>query len=274
MALRPMEIGVFVGGHPLNAIRKVKSLGLRCCQMMVPDAEWRKPERLAGTREALAEQGVTVTCIFNGFPGESYADIPTIQATIGLVPPETRDERVRMTCEHADYAKALGVPVSAAHIGFVPDDHTDARYAGTVAAMQTICDYCAGLGQKFALETGQETAATLLEFIKAVNRPNLGVNFDPANMLLYGSGDPIAALDIVGPYVIGAHAKDGAYPEKAGTLGTEYPLGKGQVGFPQFIGKLKEIGYTGPLTIEREIEGEQQTKDILEAIGFLEQIRG
>jgi len=274
MALRDMAIGVFVHGDPIAAIRKVKSLGLDNCQMLVPGPEWRTPEQVARILEEMRSAGVTVTCVFCGFPGESYADIPTIRDTVGLVPEATRAERVEMALDHAAFAKAIGAPVLAAHIGFVPDDRADPAYSAVVDAVRHICDRCAQLGLKFALETGQERAPVLLAFLKDVDRPNLGVNFDPANMMLYGSGDPIEALDLVGPYVIGAHCKDGDYPTQPGTLGTEYPLGQGKVGFPRFIGKLKELGYRGPLTIEREIEGEQQTRDIVAAIAMLEQIRG
>lgn len=275
MALRPMAIGVIVGGgDPLGGIAKVKALGLDNCQMSVPSPEWRSAQKIAQIRQALAEAGVIITCLFSGYPGESYADIPTIRATVGLVPPATREARLQMSKEYSDVAKALDVPVLAAHIGFVPDDPGHPDYAGTVAAVQSICDHCAANGQKFALETGQETAPTLLRFIQDVDRPNLGVNFDPANMMLYGSGDPIEALDAVGRYVIGVHAKDGDYPTTPGTLGHEYPLGQGKVGFPRFLQKLRDLGYTGPLTIEREISGEQQTRDIRAAIQFLEELRG
>jgi sugar phosphate isomerase/epimerase len=269
-----MAIGVIVGGgDPLRGIAKVKELGLDNCQMGVPGSAWRTPEKIAQIRSALAEAGVVVTCVFSGYPGESYADIPTIRATVGLVPAATRDARLQMTLEHSDVAKALDAPVLAAHIGFVPDDHAHPDYAGTLAAMRSICDRCAANGQKFALETGQETAPTLLRFLQDVDRPNLGVNFDPANMMLYGSGDPIEALDIVGPYVIGVHCKDGDYPATPGTLGEEYPLGAGKVGFPRFLQKLRALGYSGPLTIEREISGEQQTRDIRAAIQLLESLR-
>jgi sugar phosphate isomerase/epimerase len=275
VALRPMAIGVIVSGaNPLASIEKVKTLGLDNCQMSVPPPEWRSGEKLEELRKALAVTGITVTCIFSGYPGESYKDMPTIRATIGLVPAATREERLQMSCEHADFAHSIGAPVLAAHIGFVPDDPNHPDYQGTVAAVRALCDYCAWHGMQFALETGQETAETLLRFIQEVNRPNLGVNFDPANMLLYGSGDPIEALDLVGQYVIGVHCKDGDYPAQPGTLGHEYPLGQGKVGFPRFIQKLKELGYTGPLTIEREISGEQQLRDIRAAIALLESLRG
>jgi len=269
-----MAIGVIVGGDdPLTGIAKVKALGLDNCQMSVPGPAWRSEEKLDEIRRACAEAGVTITCLFSGYPGESYADIPTIRATVGLVPAATRAERLKMSKEHSDVAKALGVPVLAAHIGFVPDDPGHPDYQGTVDAVQSLCDHCVANGQKFALETGQETAKTLLRFIQDVDRPNLGVNFDPANMMLYGSGDPIEALDVVGKYVIGVHGKDGDYPTEPGTLGHEYPLGQGKVDFPRFLQKLRELGYTGPITIEREISGEQQTRDIRTAIQLLEQWR-
>ena len=274
MALRPLAIGVIVSGSdPIAGIRKVRDLGLDNCQMTVPPESWRSGEKLEAIKQALTENGVTVTCIFSGFPGESYADIPTIHETVGIVPPATRVERIEMTRKHSDFARDLGVHVLAAHIGFVPDDPSHPDYLSTVAAVQGICDHCEANKQMYALETGQETAETLLRFIKDVGRKNLGVNFDPANMMMYGSGDPIEALDMVGTYVIGAHAKDGDYPKEHGTLGEEYPLGKGKVGFRRFLGKLKEIGYDGPLTIEREISGDQQTQDILAAVKMLEELR-
>jgi len=112
----------------------------------------------------------------------------------------------------------------------------------------------------------------LSKFIEDVNRLNLGVNFDPANMLLYDADDPIKALDVLGKYVIGVHCKDGKRPERKGELGKEYPLGEGDVGIEKFIDKLKKIGYTGPLTIEREISGEKQIRDILKAKELLQKL--
>ncbi len=275
MSLRPMAIGVIAGGgNPLGGIEKVQKLGLDNCQLSVPPEEWRSGEKLEQIRKALRDAGVTVTAVFSGYPGESYRDIPTIHDTVGLVPPATRDARLKMTLAHSDFAKAIGVPVLAAHIGFVPEDTKDPDYQGTVDVLRQICDRCAQNGQKFALETGQETAPTLRKFIEDVARPNLGVNFDPANMMLYGSGDPIEALDVVGRWLIGVHCKDGDYPTEKGQLGTEYPLGQGKVGLPRFIQKLKDLGYTGPLTIEREISGDQQIQDIRAAIRLLEELRG
>src|SRR6185436_7699218 len=137
--------------------------------------------------------------------------------------------------------------------------------------VQRVCDRCAENGQTFALETGQEPAATLMQFLGVVGRDNLKINFDPANMILYGTGDPIEALEVVKSQVVSVHCKDGDWPPKGvpGALGTEQPLGKGAVGMPRFVAKLKEIGYTGALTIEREVHGDQQRLDILSAIELL-----
>lgn len=192
---------------------------------------------------------------------------------MGLLNPDARRERIEKTLAYSDFAKKLNVPVLAAHIGFIPEDKDNPNYKGLVKAMQRIADYCKDNGQKFALETGQEKAQVLSTFIEDVNRPNIGINFDPANILLYNAGDPIQSLDILGRYVIGVHCKDGKRSGREGELGKEYPLGEGDVGIERFINKLKEIGYTGPLTIEREISEEQQTTDILKAKELLEKLR-
>ncbi|MBM4078947.1 MAG: sugar phosphate isomerase/epimerase, partial [Planctomycetes bacterium] len=128
-------------------------------------------------------------------------------------------------------------------------------------------------GQEFSLETGQEKADVLLEFIHEVNRPNVKVNFDPANMILYGTGEPIPALKVLGKYVVGVHCKDGTWPTEKDKLGHETVLGQGKVNIPLFIKTLKEVGYAGPLTIEREITGDQHAKDIVAAREYIEKLK-
>src|SRR6266516_1030111 len=272
--MEPLALGVIVpGDDPIASLDKVRSLGLPTCQIMAPPLPWRTPERVRQIQDALAERGITITSMFCHFPGEVYTDIPTIQRVVGLVPRGTREERVRMALGISDHARDLGLDTIAAHIGFVPEDHGDPQYRELVAVMQRLCDHCAGNRQRFALETGQETAPALLRFIQDVGRENLGVNFDPANMLLYGSGEPIEALGLLGRSVLGAHAKDGTWPARPGELGEEKPLGEGQVGIGRYVAKLKEVGYTGALTIEREIAGPQQLEDIRRAIRLLESLR-
>jgi sugar phosphate isomerase/epimerase len=272
--MEPLALGIIVpGDDPIASFEKVRSLGLPTCQLMAPPAEWRTPERVRQIQEGAAERGVTISLMFCHYLGEVYTDVPTIQRVCGLVPKGTRAERVRMTREISDHARDLGLDTLAAHIGFVPEEHDDPEYRAVVAVMQEVCDYCAGNGQRFALETGQESGPAMLRFIQDVARPNLKVHFDPANMILYGSGEPIEALGLLGQYVVGAHAKDGTWPKQAGELGEEKPLGEGQVGIERYVAKLKEIGYTGALTIEREISGPQQIEDIRRAIRLLESLR-
>jgi sugar phosphate isomerase/epimerase len=157
----------------------------------------------------------------------------------------------------------MGVPIFACHVGFVPEDHAHPNYAPVRDLVRRICDYAAKHGITFALETGQEPAASLLHFLEDVDRPNLKLNFDPANLILYGTSEPIAALELVGKHVVSVHAKDGNWPDpaKPGTLGTEMPLGQGSVGMANFVNTLKKVAYTGPLTIEREVSLDQDMDD-------------
>ena len=286
--LRPLEVGLmFWGDHePLKMIRAVKGLGLRCGHLGFTGAV-----PLAGLAEvyskALADEEFTVTAVFAAYDGESYADIPTVLNTVGFIPESTREAREARTYEVVDMTAAIGVPIFACHIGFVPEDHTDPVYAPVRDMVRRICDYCAARGVTFALETGQEPAETLLHFLEDVGRPNLKLNFDPANLILYGTSEPIAALKLVGKHVVSIHCKDGNWPDasKPGSLGTEMPLGEGSVGMGAFVDMLKEIGYTGAMTIEREVSLDQdmddrhQAKlahvdDIMKAIQLLETLRG
>lgn len=286
--LRPLEVGLmFWGDHePLKMIRAVKSLGLRNGHLGFTGAV--DLSNLAEVyKKALADEDFTVTAVFAAYDGESYADIPTVLNTVGFIPPATREAREKRTYEVIDMTAAIGVSIFACHIGFVPEDHADPTYAPVRDMVRRICDYCAAKGVTFALETGQEPAETLLHFLEDVARPNLKLNFDPANLILYGTSEPISALKLVGKYVVSVHCKDGNWPDKSkpGTLGTEMPLGEGSVGMGEFIDTLKEIGYTGALTIEREVALDQdmddrhQAKlahvdDIKKAVTLLETLRG
>lgn len=275
MALEPMAIGVMlgVGEAPEESLRKVLEVGVNNAQMGRPPDAWLAPAKAAELKGMIARSGITITTVFCGFDGESYADIPTVRATVGFVPKATRAARLQKARQIADFAKALGVQNVAAHVGFVPEDPADPDYADIVRTVGDFADYLAAQGQNLCLETGQETGECLLRFINDLDRANVKVNFDPANMILYGSGEPIPALKLVGSYVAGVHCKDGIWPTEANKLGTEVPLGQGKVNIPLFIQTLADIGYRGPLTIEREITGEQQKQDIVAARQLLERIR-
>lgn len=251
-------------------------LGVTTIQLHAPHAGTRTAENAQKFLQRLNELGITLTCVFGGFEGESYADIPTVVRTVGLVPRETRAARLAEMKEISDFAKLLGCNVVGLHLGFVPHDAAEPLYAEVLDVTRELCDHAKGNGQNVHLETGQEPADTLLAFIHAVGRDNLFINFDPANMILYGCGEPIAALEKLGAYVRSVHCKDANWSDEPGiTWGQEMPLGQGQVGMKNYLQTLKKIGYTGPLTIEREIpqEPERQKQEIGGAIELLETLK-
>ncbi len=261
-ALNTMEIGImfWAGRDPLETVREVNTLGVRCGQLGIPGHVPMDLTAAAQWNHALDLEQFTLVTVFAAYNGEEYADIPTVVRTVGWIPPASRAERLKRTFELSDFAKALGAPSIALHVGCLPENQSQPDFIAVREMTRLVCDYAARNGQTLALETGQEPAHELLEFFRAVDRPNLRINFDPANMILYGSGDPIEALAILGQHVISVHAKDGDWPPQgvAGALGTEQPLGRGSVGMARFVAKLKEIGYKNPIIIEREVPDHQQ----------------
>lgn len=272
-------IGVFMSLDAGLGVKMevVQELGVPTVQLHAPSKPSRTPEIARSFLRQCEASGITITAMFGGFEGESYADIPTVKKTIGLVPPETRAERVSELKEIADFAESMGIDVVGLHIGFVPEDVADPLFGEVVAVTRDVCDHLKGNGQNLHLETGQEGAETLLQFIHAVERENLFINFDPANMILYGTGNPIEALKNVGKYVRSIHCKDATWAVKPGEeWGAEVPLGDGDVGMETYLQTLNELGYNGPLTIEREIADEpgRQKADIGAAVQLLESLRG
>jgi L-ribulose-5-phosphate 3-epimerase len=277
-AVEDLEIGLmfWAGQDARETLRKVKELGVRSGQLGFPGEL-----SLEGTKErwrdALKEEKFSAVTAVCSYVGEDYTDVPTVQRTVGLVPESTRAERIARTKAASDFARGLGIESVACHIGFVPHDEGEPLYAEIRDVTRDICDHCGKNGQAFTLETGQEPAKVLLRFIENVGRANLKINFDPANMILYGTGDPIDALGVLGKLVISVHCKDGDWPplDKPTELGKERALGEGSVNIPNFISKLKEIGYTGILSIEREESDEKKrAADIRKAVSLLKNLTG
>lgn len=253
-----------------------KELGVPTIQLHSPAPASRTKANADAFLARLKEAGIALTAVFGGFEGESYADIPATARTVGLAPPETCAARTEEMKEIADFAKMLGCGVVALHVGFVPHDPKNPQYGQVVGATQDVCDHCKKNGQALHLETGQEPAETLLMFMRDVGRDNLFINFDPANLILYGTGEPIAALRQVGKYVRSIHCKDGTWAKRPGQeWGCEVPLGQGDVGMYNYLKTLKDIGYFGPLTIEREIpqDPERQKAEIGHAVRLLAQLK-
>ncbi len=271
-------LGVFASidaglGISLDVLRE---LDVPTVQIHAPSPAKRTPAEADSYRQRLEAMGLAVTAVFGGFEGESYADIPTVQRTIGLVPRETRESRLAEMKQISDFARLLDCDVIALHLGFVPQDTTDPDYQAIIATTRELCQHAENNSQALHLETGQETAPALKQFISDTGCDNLFVNFDPANMILYGCGEPIEALEQLGPLVRSVHCKDAKWAARPGEeWGQEVPLGEGDVGMEQYLRTLKKIGYEGPLTVEREIpqDPERQKAEIGHAIGLLARLK-
>ena len=268
----PLGVMVQLKDDPMASFTKVKELGFPTCQINFPSEDYLSGDKNSQFKEALEKTGIEVTSVFVGFEGAIW-DLVDGPRTIGFVPLKTRAERLIQGKRISDWVKDVGLKDVFCHVGFIPEDPNDSDYPNIVRTLEDFIGYCKANGQGFRFETGQETPETLLRTIEDVGLDNIGINLDPANLLLYGKAKPLEALDIFGRYVQGTHCKDGMWPTVPGKLGEEMPLGEGDVDFPNLIPKLKTLGYEGPLTIEREISGDQQIKDILRAKGILEELR-
>jgi sugar phosphate isomerase/epimerase len=274
-----LPIGVFASidaglGVKLEVVR---DLGIKTIQLHTPHKTNRTPEKAAVFTKQLSDYGITITTVFLGFEGESYETIEITAKTVGFVPTVTRSARLTEAFEISDFAKLLGVSAIGSHIGFVPHDRTSSDYKEVIETIRRLCDHLLKNDQTLHLETGQESVDSLLAFISDVQRKNLFINFDPANLILYGIGDPIGALKTVGEYVRGVHCKDAlATTGQPGVdWGREVPFGTGQVNAELFLQTLHEIGYTGPLTIEREIpeEPQRQKEEIGQAVQLISRLK-
>lgn len=270
---KPLRLGLIigVGKDPDAALAKVHDLGLPTCQAYVEEF----PDGLAGKLTKAAEKyGIEITSVVVGGPGKEVWDFYGGPVTIGLVPKDTRAARVAHIKKASEFARQCGVRAVQTHAGFIPENPNDALYTETVGALIDVGGYCRKNGQNFRYETGQETPITLVRAMKDVGLDNQGVNFDLANLILYGKANPVDAIEILAPYVQGIHAKDGMWPTNPKELGEEVPIGKGKVDFPRIIARLKELKYPGAVTIEREISGEKQMEDVRGAKEYLGRLIG
>jgi len=270
---KPLRLGLIIGigKDPDAAMARVRDLGLPTCQVYVEEIETDLAGRL---RQALNKYQIEATSLVVGGPGKEVWDFYQGPLTIGLVPRETRGARVAHLKKASDFAKQCGIEAVQTHCGFIPENPNDPLYKETVAAIRDVASYCKRNGQNLRYETGQETPITLVRTIHDVGLDNQGVNFDLANLILYGKANPVDAIELLGPYVQGIHAKDGLWPTNPRELGQEVPIGTGKVDFPRIIARLKELNYRGAVTIEREISGPQQMEDVRAAKAYLEKLIG
>lgn len=271
-----MELGVMIGLNDdiEQELEQLARLGFHACQLFCWTPKMYTEQTAQRVLTALDRYGIHITTLWCGWTGPAVWNFYEGQKTLGLVPEQYRAQREKDLIAGSDFGKLLGVSQIATHAGFLPEDPTSSTYEEVVRVLRRIALHCKQNGQYFMFETGQETPVTLLRTIQDIGTDNLGVNLDPANLILYGKANPVDALDTIGKYVRDVHAKDGCYPTNGREIGVETALGEGQVGFPALIAKLKAMGYDGPVTIEREISGEEQIADIIKAKALLEQCIG
>lgn len=268
-----MNVGIIIrhcGGEALRAaFADAAAKGFRHCQLVSWDPVYWTDDNAAEVRALTAEFGVEITAFWCGWVGPRFWNFTEGPETLGIVPVAYRAERVQNLIDGAAYARKLGVKDVVTHMGFIPENMSDPAWPGVVAAVKAVAVELKKHGQDLLFETGQETPVVMLRLFETIDTGNLFVNLDPANLILYGKANPVDALDVFGGYVRGVHAKDGLYPTNGRELGTEVKVGAGKVNFPALLRGLKAHGFDGSLTIEREIEGEEQIRDILEAQAYL-----
>lgn len=266
-----IKIGAMIGYNPDPSVMdeefsRLEKLSLNACQLGTWSSEADYSQEAADrTQEAAKRHGVEITAVWAGWTGPAVWDFYDGPKTLGIVPEAYRAMRIEQIKQKAEFAKKLGVTDVITHCGFLPEDPNSDQFHPVAEAIRDIAETLKKDGQYFLFETGQETPVTMLRFIEEVGTGNLGINLDTANLLLYGKANTVDALDVFGKYVRNTHFKDGFYPTTGRALGAECALGKGKANVPGVIAGLQALGYTGPYIIEREISGDEQTKDIAAA---------
>jgi L-ribulose-5-phosphate 3-epimerase len=275
-AMRNLEIGVCSWSLKATSIPELEKLlgevGASSVQLALGDpnhASWKEGDRLV---EAAKKASFEITAAMIGFPGEDYTTPETIRRTGGFGDPARRRERLDIFRWAVDRTVELGVEILSTHAGFIPEPE-DPERGGFIDCLGEAVDYAASHDLLLALETGQETPDLLRRTIDEMDSPNLKVNFDPANIILYNMGDPIRAIEVFANDIVHVHVKDAIAPAAPGQWGTEVPLGAGEVGIKEYVEELVRLGYDGPLVVEREV-GDQRgrVRDIAAGIRLLKKI--
>jgi sugar phosphate isomerase/epimerase len=229
-------------------------------------------EKAEELMRASKEHDIEISTLWTGWSGPKEWNFTGGPMTLGIVPESYRMKRTEEILRGADFAVKLGVPRIATHVGFLPENINDPQYYGVLAAIRYIVKECAKRGISFLFETGQETPVTLLRVIEALNSEYVGINMDTANLILYGKANSADAITVFGKYVMDTHIKDGLYPTGGSALGKEVKVGEGMADIPEVVKRLRAVNYTGNYIVEREIKGEQQTKDIIDTLAYLKSI--
>jgi sugar phosphate isomerase/epimerase len=247
---------------------KLRATGIHRVQLAL-DPLLQSPGLWAEAKTVLANNHITIVSGMFGCVGEDYSTLESIRLTGGIAPDETWKQNQTNIKAAAALAARLGQNLATFHAGFLPHEESDPNFAKMLGRLGEVADIFAAAGIALGLETGQETAPVLAALLRRLKRPNVGVNFDPANMILYNKGDPVEALRVLGPWLRQVHVKDATRTKTLGTWGQEVPVGAGEVDWRLFLATLRELQYAGNLVIEREA-GDQRVADIRAAKAVLE----
>jgi sugar phosphate isomerase/epimerase len=256
---------------PQQLVEQLRAIGLSRVQLAL-DPLRETPEVWCGCAALFRQHGIEIVSGMFGTVGEDYTSLESIRRTGGLVPDSTWEENWENVQANAGLAQQLGLRLVTFHAGFLPHDESAPEFEQLQHRIRLVADVFAAKGIDLAFETGQESAETLKIFLEKLGRVNAGVNFDPANMILYDKGNPIEALRTLASWVRQCHIKDANRTKAPGAWGEEVPVGTGQVDWQQFFAVLGEIQFTGDCCIEREA-GSQRVADIITARKVVEGLK-
>lgn len=257
---------------PEELIDQLQQIGAKTVQIAL-DPIRENPDVWGKTKELCAEKGIILVSGMFGTIGEDYTTMESIKRTGGVVPDQHWAENWKNIQQSADLAKAMGIRLVTFHAGFLPHNHTSPEFKKLVSRIGQIADHFKRKGLELAFETGQEDADDLELFLIQLNRPNVGVNFDPANMILYDQGDPVDGLRTLGKRLRQVHIKDAIRTKTPGEWGQEVPVGTGEVDWKEFFKVLDDLRFAGFCCIEREA-GNQRVQDIKAAREFISNLPG
>lgn len=260
-------LGIITSGND-KGIKMVKDLGFETCQLSVSQYT---PEKAKEVKEALKKYDIFPNALLIGGPGKMVWNFIEGPSTIGIIPRDTRKERMQRMNDGIKFAAQAGIQAVHTHFGFIPENMADPIYGEFIVCLKELGANAKKEGVMIFCETGQETPTTLQRAIEDAGTGNIFVNYDTANMALYGKANPLDGLKMLSKYVRSLHAKDGHYPTNPKQLGREVPIPQGIVNFPAVISYLKEINWKGEIIIECEISGQNndyvtQTRKYLEGL--------
>jgi sugar phosphate isomerase/epimerase len=270
-AEKPLRLGMLVAVED-NAdapLRLAHDLGFPTCQILTENLS---DPMVTGIKNAVEKYGLEVTTLYSQGPEPHVYNFYDGPLTVGVVPLKYRRQRIDFFKRASDFARKLGVPAFHTHFGFIPEDPNAPVYAGAVEALRELARHIKANGQMMLYEGGHETPIALLRMIQDVGFDNQFVNLDTGNIIIYDKGNPLDALEVIGRLVRGVHAKDAVFPTDPKIVGKEVPIGQGKADLAKVIPRLIDLGYNGPLTIEREISGPQQIEDIKKEKVYLESV--